>query len=209
MSRRPTPRPVVIERKDVELWAADISTSTSSPILVGDMVYVVAEKGDLCAVNANTGEIKWKLKLGIEQRNSCPFYADGKLYVPMLDNPGGKGAGDSARGRDQGRVLHHQARRSTGDAPARRTRRSLLRHARRLQRQALHADDEVSVLLGQDGQQPRPAAEVNAEPWPASRPGQVPPDHPFRSHACAPARVLRSAPASWMRMASSSKTSRI
>jgi len=87
--------PVVLERKDVELWAAEISTSTSSPILVGDMVYVVAEKGDLCAVNANTGEIKWKLKLGIEQRNSCPFYADGKLYVPMLDNPGGKGTGDA------------------------------------------------------------------------------------------------------------------
>jgi outer membrane protein assembly factor BamB len=87
--------PVVLERKDVELWAAEISTSTSSPILVGDMIYVVAEKGDLCAVNANTGEIKWKLKLGIEQRNSCPFYADGRLYVPMLDNPAGKGAGDS------------------------------------------------------------------------------------------------------------------
>ena len=88
--------PVVLDRKDVELWAAEISTSTSSPILVGDMVYVVAEKGDLCAVNANTGEIKWKLKLGIEQRNSCPLYADGKLYVPMLDNPGGKGTGDAA-----------------------------------------------------------------------------------------------------------------
>ncbi len=87
--------PVVLARKDVELWAADISTSTSSPILVGDTIYVVAEKGDLCAVDANTGAIQWKLKLGIEQRNSCPFYADGKLYVPMLDNPAGKGAGDS------------------------------------------------------------------------------------------------------------------
>lgn len=88
--------PIVIERKKVELWAAEISTSTSSPILVGDMVYVVAEKGDLCAVNANTGEIKWKLKIGIEQRNSSPFHADGKLYVPMLENPGGKGTGDTA-----------------------------------------------------------------------------------------------------------------
>lgn len=88
--------PVVIQRKDVELWTAEISTSTSSPILAGDMVYVVAEKGDLCAVNANTGEVKWKLKIGIEQRNSCPFYADGKLYVPMLENPGGKGTGDAA-----------------------------------------------------------------------------------------------------------------
>jgi outer membrane protein assembly factor BamB len=88
--------PIVLDRKDVELWAADVSTSTSSPILVGDMVYVVAEKGDLCAVNANTGEVKWKLKIGIEQRNSCPLFADGKLYVPMLENPGEKGSADAA-----------------------------------------------------------------------------------------------------------------
>jgi outer membrane protein assembly factor BamB len=88
--------PVVVQRKDVELWAAEVSTSTSSPILVDDMVYVVAEKGDLCAVDANTGAVKWKLKLGIEQRNACPFYADGKLYVPMLENPGSKGTGDAA-----------------------------------------------------------------------------------------------------------------
>ena len=87
--------PVVIEREKLELWTAEVSTSTSSPILVDDMIYVVAEKGDLCAVNANTGEIQWKLKLGIEQRNSCPFYADGKLYVPMLDDPAGKGSGES------------------------------------------------------------------------------------------------------------------
>ena len=44
-------------------------------------------------MDANTGQVKWKLKLGIEQRNSCPFYADGKLYVPMLDDPAGKGEG--------------------------------------------------------------------------------------------------------------------
>lgn len=88
--------PLVLEREKLQLWAAEVSTSTSSPILVGDMIYVVAEKGDLCAVDANTGAIKWKLKLGIEQRNSCPFYADGKLYVPMLDDPDGKGTGDAA-----------------------------------------------------------------------------------------------------------------
>src|SRR6185503_12358884 len=70
--------PVVLDRAKLQLWAADISTSTSSPILAGDTIYVVAEKGDLCAVNANTGAVKWKLKLGIEERNSCPFYADGK-----------------------------------------------------------------------------------------------------------------------------------
>jgi outer membrane protein assembly factor BamB len=90
--------PVVLERAALELWAADISSSTSSPILVGDTIYQVAEKGDLCAVNANTGAIEWKLKLGIEQRNSCPLFADGKLYVPILDDPDSKAAGTADAG---------------------------------------------------------------------------------------------------------------
>ncbi len=94
----PAAGPVVLERKQLELWADDISSSTSSPILEGDTVYAVAEKGDLFAVDANTGAIKWKLKLGIEQRNSCPLYADGKLYVPMLDDPETKATGEADAG---------------------------------------------------------------------------------------------------------------
>lgn len=90
--------PVVLERKDVELWSQNISSSTSSPILVDDTIYMVAEKGDLFAVDANTGTIKWKLKLGIEQRNSCPLYADGKLYVPILDDPESKATGETEAG---------------------------------------------------------------------------------------------------------------
>lgn len=89
-AQSPSTGAVVVARSEVQLWANDLSTSTSSPILVDDRVYVVSEKGDLCAVDANTGKVAWKVKVGIEQRNACPFYADGKLYVPMLDDPGGK-----------------------------------------------------------------------------------------------------------------------
>ncbi|MEY4386830.1 MAG: hypothetical protein RLY20_2113 [Verrucomicrobiota bacterium] len=91
--------PVVVERKDVELWNVELSTSSSHPILVGDTVYVVAEKGDLCSVDANTGKVNWKLKLGIEQRNASLVAADGKLYVPILDDPEGKDAGEGEAGR--------------------------------------------------------------------------------------------------------------
>ena len=106
--------PVVLEREQLELWArSTISSSTSSPILVGDTVYVVSENGDLYSVDANTGTIKWKLKLGIEERNACPLFADGKLYVPMLDDPASKGDGRSGCG-DDGRVLHHPAGREGG-----------------------------------------------------------------------------------------------
>ena len=57
---------------------------------MGDRVYVTSEVGDLGAIDANTGKVLWKVKLGIEQRNACPVYADGKLYVPILNEPGQK-----------------------------------------------------------------------------------------------------------------------
>jgi outer membrane protein assembly factor BamB len=90
--------PIVLQRSDLELWANEISSSTSSPILVGDRAYIVAEKGDLCSVDVMTGKILWKVKLGIEQRNSCPLFADGRLYVPMLEDPAGKGGGATDAG---------------------------------------------------------------------------------------------------------------
>jgi outer membrane protein assembly factor BamB len=80
--------PVVVPRAQVELWDNELRTSASSPILVGDRVYVTSEIGYLVAVDALTGKLLWKLKLGIEQRNSCPLFADGKIYAPILNDPG-------------------------------------------------------------------------------------------------------------------------
>src|ERR1051326_606948 len=79
--------PVVVPRSEVELWSNELRTSTSSPILVGATVYLTSGGGTLAAIDARNGHILWKLKLGIEQRNACPVYADGKLYVPILNEP--------------------------------------------------------------------------------------------------------------------------
>lgn len=110
--------PVVVERGQVELWSNELSTSTSSPILVGDRIYVVTEKGYLCSVDALSGKVLWRLTLGIEQRNSSLVYADGKLYVPILDDPsvkseGGGEAGTKGAlyvvqpGETEGKILSH------------------------------------------------------------------------------------------------------
>jgi outer membrane protein assembly factor BamB len=80
--------PVIVPRSQVELWDNEIRTSASSPILVGDRVYVTSEIGYLDAVDALTGKLLWKLQLGTEQRNSCPLFADGKIYAPILNDPG-------------------------------------------------------------------------------------------------------------------------
>jgi outer membrane protein assembly factor BamB len=91
------PGPVIVEREALEIWSdPSISTSTSSPILVGDRIYVTKEKGDLVAVDVNTGKVFWSHQLGIEQRNACPLYADGKIYAPILDDPSGKGGGEES-----------------------------------------------------------------------------------------------------------------
>jgi len=88
--------PVVVERPAVEIWSnPEISTSTSSPILVGDRIYVTKEKGALVAVDVHTGKVFWSHLLGIEQRNASPLFADGKIYAPILDSREGKDQGSS------------------------------------------------------------------------------------------------------------------
>ena len=67
--------------QELETWRNPLGNLASSPCLVGDTLYEVTGVGELAAVNAGTGEVKWKKKLGPEQRQSSPFYADGKIYV--------------------------------------------------------------------------------------------------------------------------------
>jgi outer membrane protein assembly factor BamB len=75
--------------KEAEAWRNEVGSLSSSPILVGDTIYEVNGTGDLCAVDANSGKVLWRHKLGIEQRQSSPFYADGKLYVAMYTSAQG------------------------------------------------------------------------------------------------------------------------
>src|SRR5271170_5955331 len=112
--------PVIVQRDGVELWNNEIRTSASSPILVGDRVYVTSEIGYLVAVDALTGKVLWRLQLGTEQRNSCPLYADGKIYAPIVNDPAAAAAvGEEsaegahgalyviASGDNQGKILSH------------------------------------------------------------------------------------------------------
>ena len=75
--------PHIFETKALEQWRNEVGSLSSSPVLVGDTLYEVNGTGDLCAVDANTGKVLWKHKLAIEQRQSTPFYADGRLYVAV------------------------------------------------------------------------------------------------------------------------------
>ena len=87
-------RPHEFPVSELEVWRnSRISSFGSSPILVGDTVYQVTNKGNLVAIDADTGIVLDEEDLGIEQRNAGPLYADGKLYVPMLEDPESEAAG--------------------------------------------------------------------------------------------------------------------
>lgn len=86
--------PEIFPTKELEVWRNPIGSLASSVVLVGERLYVVSGTGDLCAVDANNGKVLWKKKLGIEQRQSSPFYADGLLYVAVYLAASGENGGN-------------------------------------------------------------------------------------------------------------------
>ena len=71
---------------EAELWRNDEHVSfTSSPTLVDGRIYTTIATGSLLCTDAETGLTLWRKKLAPDQLHASPGYADGKLYVPMLD----------------------------------------------------------------------------------------------------------------------------
>jgi PQQ-dependent dehydrogenase (methanol/ethanol family) len=81
-------------------WALQLGTNRSqesTPIIVGDTMYVTYSFGpkNVFAVNAKTGEVKWRyspeIPKGVDQFACCDVnsrgvsYADGKIYFGTLD----------------------------------------------------------------------------------------------------------------------------
>jgi len=56
----------------------------SSPILVGDLVYMSLDDSFLACIEAKTGETVWKERVGGKFR-ACPIYADGRIYFFNLE----------------------------------------------------------------------------------------------------------------------------
>ena len=94
-------KPQLFETKDLELWRNPLGNLASSPCLVGNRMYEVTGIGELGCVDADTGKILWRKKLGVEQRQSSPFFGDGKLYVAFyIADAGAKKEGEEASGGD-------------------------------------------------------------------------------------------------------------
>ncbi|MDQ3624593.1 MAG: PQQ-binding-like beta-propeller repeat protein [Verrucomicrobiota bacterium] len=83
-------KPQVFEQKPLELWRNPLGSLASSPCLVGNRMYEVTGVGELACIDADTGKVLWRQKLGVEQRQSSPLYADGKLYIAFYTASAGE-----------------------------------------------------------------------------------------------------------------------
>jgi len=76
-----TPGELDLKKAGGELWKqTEWTVSRSSPILIGNRLYVATDNGKLYVVNAETGELIAQQALGRMMRASL-LYADGKLWA--------------------------------------------------------------------------------------------------------------------------------
>ncbi len=68
-----------------EVWRNDLGNFTSSPVLADGVLYQFLPTGTLVAVDAANGRELWRKKLANEQLHASPLWANGKLYVPLLN----------------------------------------------------------------------------------------------------------------------------
>ena len=59
---------------------------TPSPLLVGDELYMVSDRGIASCVDAVSGKLHWQQRLG-GNHSASPIYAEGRLY--FLNEDGG------------------------------------------------------------------------------------------------------------------------
>ncbi|MCA1963191.1 MAG: PQQ-binding-like beta-propeller repeat protein, partial [Prosthecobacter sp.] len=96
----------------VEVWRNPIGATSSSPVLVGNVIYQLTDGGELYAVNVETGVDLWKLKLSNANLHSSPLYVDGLLYCPMME-----GKLVIVRpGKDSGEIVQEISLKGKGDA---------------------------------------------------------------------------------------------
>ena len=98
-------KPQVFTAKELENWRNPLGNLASSPCVAGNRMYEVTGIGEIACIDADSGKIVWRKKVAPEQRQSSPFFADGKLYVALYiaaAQAAGDGAAPVAEGAESG-----------------------------------------------------------------------------------------------------------
>jgi outer membrane protein assembly factor BamB len=69
-------------------WSiARVAPHTPSPLLVGNEIYLVSDRGVMSCVDAKTGDIVWEERVK-GNYSASPIYADGRIYLTSEEGKG-------------------------------------------------------------------------------------------------------------------------
>lgn len=75
----------ITQNADMHLWTSARTPDVPSPLILGDLVYLCMENGDLGILKAKTGEQLDYQRTHRQRHRASPVYADGHLYLTARD----------------------------------------------------------------------------------------------------------------------------
>ena len=75
----------ITQNAEYHLWTSARTPDVPSPLIVGDLVYLCMENGDMAILRAKTGEQLDYQRTHRQRHRSSPVYADGRIYLTARD----------------------------------------------------------------------------------------------------------------------------
>ena len=66
-------------------WSFEITPDVPSPLVLGDIVYLNRQNGNLIALDRATGTQYYEARTHVDRHRASPVYADGKIYLSARD----------------------------------------------------------------------------------------------------------------------------
>jgi outer membrane protein assembly factor BamB len=82
---KPTGQGNITKIAELHWWSSPKTPDVPSPLVVGDLVYLCMENGDLAILRAKTGEQLDYQRTNRQRHRSSPVYADGRIYLTARD----------------------------------------------------------------------------------------------------------------------------
>ena len=75
----------ITQQKEFHWWTSARTPDVPSPLILGDVVYLCMENGDLAILRAKTGEQLDYQRTHRQRHRASPVYADGRIYLTARD----------------------------------------------------------------------------------------------------------------------------
>ena len=75
----------ITQNKELHWWSSPKTPDVPSPLILGDLVYLCMENGDLAILRAKTGEQLDYQRTHRQRHRASPVYADGRIYLTARD----------------------------------------------------------------------------------------------------------------------------